>query len=350
MLRRGSVPTLLVTAPASLRYLAGVGDVRWLLLAPKEAAFMPARLSETAVRSALKGVARVLVPETGWGALVPLLKRAHAVRLGIEGEAMSAEEFARLKAAMGTVALVVPAGRPVERLRTVKTRRELGALRKAADITRQVDGWLPFIIVPGASERDTAARIDCTMRLAGADAPAFDTIVLAGPATAMPHGVPSGRRIRSGDLVLVDFGARVDGYHSDCTRTFACLKASERQRRAYGAVRRAYEAGRRAVRPGRPGGDPFRAACRALGRMDKRFIHGLGHGVGLEIHEAPNLVRDGRDMLAAGQVLTVEPGVYFPGWGGIRLEDTFLVTRRGAASLTGKPSQELPVIGLAGKS
>jgi Xaa-Pro aminopeptidase len=195
------------------------------------------------------------------------------------------------------------------------------------------------------TEAEGAAALDVRMRMLGAEGTAFETILLFGARSAFPHGVPGTRRLRRGDFVLVDFGARVDGYMSDVTRTWCWRQATARQRRVYRDVYRAYLAGRAAVRAGAPAVLPDAAARTSLGRLAMRFIHGLGHGVGLEIHEAPRLGRGERATLRAGMVVTVEPGVYLGGWGGIRLEDTVIVGRAGCESVTGAPAPDLPVIG-----
>lgn len=337
---------LLVTALPSLRWLSGLADLRWILVARRGSSAMPARLAVQAAREALAGSLRIIPPAPGWNPLREELRRTGCRRLGFEDLSMSVAAHSGLTRALSSDVLAVPAGGLVEGLRSVKSAGERNILLKACGITARVASWIPRIISPGMTERELSARVDSMLRLLGADAPAFDTIALAGGKTAMPHGVAGDRKIRKGDLVLVDFGARLGGYHADCTRTFSAGSPTKMQVESYRQVYRAYLAARNQVRPGVPAGRPWEAAMKALGRRGKYFIHGLGHGVGLEIHEAPSLSSGSRDILRKGQFVTVEPGIYIPGWGGIRLEDTVIIGSNGARPATGLLPRELPVAGM----
>jgi Xaa-Pro aminopeptidase len=250
-----------------------------------------------------------------------------------------------LRRRLGTTALPVSTTGLVEGVRETKTAGELAVMERAAAITGEMAVRLPRMLRPGMTEREAAVMLDCAMRRMGADGPGFETIMLFGPKTALPHGRPGDVRLNPGSLVLADFGAKVDGYQSDCTRVFVCGRPTARQSATYLRVLKAYRRGRRMVRPGVAAGTVDRAARAALGGMARRFIHGLGHGVGLEIHEGPGLFRGGKARLCRGQVVTVEPGVYWPGWGGFRIEDTVLVTASGHRSLTGEPPSRLTSTG-----
>jgi len=345
LLARRGLDAVLATAPASIRWLSGMSDLRWMLVTRNGAVAMPSGLAVQAARTALSGPVKVLRPGQGWGPLADEMERAGFHRMGFEDSTMSVEVHARLRQATGSAILPVPAGRFFEHLREQKAPDERKSIRRASEITAQVASWLPMLISPGMTEKELAARVDSLMRLSGADAPAFETIALSGARTSMPHGVPGKRKIMAGDLVLVDFGAKVDGYHSDCTRTFSAGLPDFRQKEAYRRVYRAYIAARNRVSPGIRGDVPWRAAHKSLGGWGKYFIHGLGHGVGLEIHEAPSMSKGSSDFIRAGQFVTVEPGIYIPGWGGIRLEDTVVVSSRGAIPVTGLLSAHLPVAG-----
>ena len=344
-LSKSPFDAVLTTTPSSLRWISGMTDLRWVLVTRKSALAMPSRLAVQAARSALSGAMQVCRPQPGWQIVLDEMKKRRYCRIGFEDNSMSVSMHAGINKVLSESVLSVPAGMFFEKLRDKKYPEECRAILKASEITAQVADWLPQIITIGMTEMQLAARVDSLLRLAGADSPAFDTIALSGEKTAMPHGVAGTRKIRKGDLVLVDFGAKVRGYHSDCTRTFSAGSPTNAQKQAYRLVYRAYLSARSNVKPGTLADVPWKAAQRALGWQAKYFIHGLGHGVGLEIHEMPSLSSGSRDILVVGQFVTVEPGIYIPGWGGIRLEDTVSITSKGACPVTGILSSELPVIG-----
>jgi len=227
----------------------------------------------------------------------------------------------------------------VEDLRTEKFPDEIAAIRRAVRISERVWHEVLPLLRAGVRERDIAAEITYRHRLQGADGDAFPPIVLFGKRTSLIHGQPSAARLRSGQPVLMDFGCRVDGYVSDLTRTIFLGKASRRMREIYAAVREAQTIGREALHPGIPAVEVDRVvrdhivAC----GFGPYFEHGLGHGIGLEVHERPALSWRNTDPLEEGAVVTVEPGVYIPGVGGVRIEDDMLVTADGAASLSRLP-------------
>jgi Xaa-Pro aminopeptidase len=334
---------LLAMSPIAIGYLSGARDAAWALVTATQAVLMPSALGYEAARRGVKPPWMVLSP--GAGRLKPLLARLGIRRVGFEADAVTHAGVARLGLQLKDAAVLVPLSGLVEDCREVKDDKELAVIRRAGAIAAAAGAQMPWILREGMTEAEGAAALDIRMRELGADGPAFETILLFGWRSALPHGVPGPRRLAAGDLILLDFGARVDGYASDCTRTWCWRRATARQRRTYRAVARAYRAGRSAVRAGVPAGKVDAAARGTLGALRSRFIHGVGHGVGLEIHERPRLARGEKTRLRPGMVVTVEPGVYFGRWGGIRLEDTVIVTPRGASSVTGAPAADLPVIG-----
>jgi len=239
------------------------------------------------------------------------------------------------KAAGGNVKWVAVDG-IVENLRAVKDAEEVDRIREAARLGSQVMEEAIRLIRPGVTELDIAAEIGYRMRLKGASGESFEAIVAAGPRTALPHARPTARRIGKNELVLLDLGAILRRYCSDLTRTVHVGKASARVRQWYHAVLEAQTAARDALRSGVTCGAIDAAARNVLARkgLGRYFVHSTGHGIGLEIHEDPRIARDQKTLLETGNVVTLEPGVYVEGVGGIRIEDDVLVTPRGAEILT----------------
>ncbi len=229
-------------------------------------------------------------------------------------------------------------------LRAIKDQVEIAAMRTAIEVTEQALHQLIAQPLAGLSERQVATRLEQEMRAAGADGPAF-IMVVGGPNTADPHAEPSARPLKRGDLVTIDCGVTKDGYHSDITRTFVIGEPDLQQTAIYESVQRANEAGRRACGPGVPAQLVDRAA-RAVIReagYGEQFIHRTGHGLGLEVHEPPYIVEGSEQPLQVGMVFTIEPGIYVPGVGGVRIEDNVVVTADGSECLTSFPRELLVV-------
>jgi Xaa-Pro aminopeptidase len=229
---------------------------------------------------------------------------------------------------------LVPTTGVVRRLRAVKEPEELDAIRRAARILMDAFDRLAGEDLVGRTEAEVAWWMERTIREEGADAVAFETIVASGPNASVPHHHPGARPIETGETVIVDAGARVDGYCSDCTRTFATGPLSEALQRAYAVCRAAQEDALDAVRSGEAARDLDAIARRTIEGSDLAVLHGLGHGVGREVHEAPRLADTSDDTVQAGNVVTIEPGVYLAGRGGVRIEDLVVVTDDGAEVLT----------------
>jgi Xaa-Pro aminopeptidase len=229
----------------------------------------------------------------------------------------------------------------VESLRIVKEPEELDAIRRATEVTNRTYELFAREQFSGRTEKELAWRMEQLFHDAGADGLAFPVDIAAGPTAASPHAVPGDRIVGEGDLVLVDAGAVVDGYCSDCTRTFAVGDISGSLRETYELVRRAQQAGLDAVRAGVSGRDADAAARAVIADAGhgESFGHGLGHGLGLLVHEAPALRPEAEEVLAAGNVVTVEPGIYLSGVAGIRIEDLVVVTDDGCEVLTSFPKE-----------
>jgi Xaa-Pro aminopeptidase len=327
---------LLVSSPLNLLYLTGFASTNAALLVERERVrlFTDFRYLEAA--QGLEGIDVVQTRRNMYGHLAELLPQ----RLAFEAEHVT---YDRYEALADGRELVATRG-IVEALREVKDEGELAAIRRAADLTNDVFAGLaeqPFV---GRTERELAKWIEIRFLQLGADAFAFANVA-AGENGARPHGKPGERTIREGTTVVVDIGCTVDGYNSDCTRTFATGDLPDDVARAYDVCLQAQFAGLDATRAGRTGSDVDRAArdvIEAAG-LGKAFGHGLGHGVGLEVHEGPYLNEESTGTIAAGNVLTVEPGIYLTGRAGVRIEDLVVVTQDGLDVLTTFPKELVTV-------
>ncbi|WP_110887409.1 M24 family metallopeptidase [Deinococcus yavapaiensis] len=259
--------------------------------------------------------------------------------VGVEAAHLTVHEFETLKAAWNAD-LVATTGL-IESVRLSKTNEEIQAIREAQRVADEAYAEVRPTITAGRKERDVALDLEIAMRRRGAAGPAFDIIVASGARSAMPHGVASDKIIEDGDLVTIDMGAVVNGYHSDMTRTIAVGSVSDELRRMYDAVLEAEEACVAAVKPGIRCADLDQIARDLLAKHDLAplFAHSLGHGVGLAIHEGPSLSSASEDVLAPGMIITIEPGVYRPGVGGVRIEDLLLVTEDGFDVLSKAPKE-----------
>jgi Xaa-Pro dipeptidase len=227
----------------------------------------------------------------------------------------------------------------VRELRKVKDKQEIELMRKAAELTSLGMKVASQTLAPGMKELEVAAEIEYSMRKQGSDGTCFETSVASGASSAYPHGGCTERRIREGDLVVIDLGAKYRFYCSDITRTFVAGKPSQKQERLYQIVQNAHEKAFDAIKPGVKASEVDtvgRKIIEAAG-YGEHFVHSLGHGVGLEVHEPPTLSPNSRDVLTVGNVVTDEPGIYLVGYGGIRIEDTVLINQRGAEKLTDAP-------------
>jgi len=231
----------------------------------------------------------------------------------------------------------------IEALRTIKSPEEVDAIRVSVNLNSKAYERALKLVKPGVKELDLAAEIEYQMKRLGAEGPAFETIVAAGPRSALPHARPTTQAVAANQLLLIDMGACLNGYMSDMTRVVHVGAPGRAARRLYGAVREAQQAGLDHVRAGVKASRVDEAARKALGRykLEDAFQHSTGHGLGLEIHESPRIGRKVTAPLEAGMVITVEPGAYLEGFGGVRIEDTVLVTENGCEVLTPTPKELL---------
>jgi len=320
---------LLVTNPINVLYLVGFksSNAALLVAADDVHLFTDFRYAEAA-----RAVEGVRFEETKRALLEDLAERLSGP-VGFEADAVSYSGYETLRAGS---AEPVPRRGKVEALRAVKDERELAALKEACEIADRVFERLAEERFVGRTERDVAWTIEQLFHEEGAETVAFDTIVASGPNSARPHGRATDRKIRRRETVIVDTGCTIGGYTSDCTRTFATGPLDEDVRDAYVVVAAAQQAGLDAIAPGVAGFDADAAARFVVedSPFAGLFGHGLGHGLGLEVHEAPRLSTESTDTLTPGNVVTVEPGLYLEGRAGIRIEDDVVVTDDGIDNYT----------------
>ncbi|MEX2178074.1 MAG: aminopeptidase P family protein [Gemmatimonadaceae bacterium] len=339
---------LLVTGAANVRYLSGFsGSSAMLLVTPRETLLITDFRYQTQAADEIGDLARIVIePQSLWNGLWQHLgQRAHLAVVGFESAHLVHRDFQRLLEA-GSRCQWRPTMDLVEALRERKDVGELALIGEAVAAAERALRLALEQTRAGMSELEVAGVLESALRQSGSDGFPFPSIVASGPNAALPHAHPTSRELRAGDFLLLDFGARVGGYCSDITRTFVVGRASEEQREFYGVVRAANERAIAAVRPGMSGRD---ADGVARGYIEDRgfgdlFGHSLGHGIGLEVHEAPRLARTAEGPLVQGAVVTVEPGLYRPGWGGVRIEDDVHLGADGAEVLT-RFTRELIEIG-----
>ena len=340
-LRRRHIDGLLVSQPDNRRYLSGytapdhgIQESSGLLLIPAKG--RPYLLTDARFTLQAEAEAQLFLVELYSRGLLPLLERL-INRLGLQSLAFESDyllhsTFQRLAGMANKRGLtLVPQLGLIEAMREVKSADELELLRASTRLNETVFQSVYATIEPGMTEREIALALELTMREMGAEGPSFPTIVAFGTNAARPHAVPTDRELQAGDLVLIDMGLIHRGYCSDMTRTFVAGRPDRTYIDRHRVVRAAMQAGIGAIRAGVTGAEVDRAARQVIADAGygDHFGHSLGHGVGLAVHEAPRLSRTNRKKLRAGMVVTVEPGIYLPEWGGIRLENMVVVGEHG---------------------
>lgn len=278
-----------------------------------------------------------------WQAAASLAKAAGAKVVGFDGDNYSFTDYTLLQSILEGVCL---RSLDFSDIRMIKDKRELDMLLRAASIADDAFVRLLEDIRPGRSERSLAGRLEYYMRMLGSEKTSFDTIVASGYRSALPHGMASDKVLEVGDFVTFDFGAVYKGYHSDITRTVVLGMATPWHKEIYTVVEEAQLKGLKAAKVGMTGKELdaiVRDSITACGYGDN-FVHGLGHGVGLEIHEMPNINKRGETVLKTGMIFTIEPGIYIPGKGGVRIEDTVILTEEGAKALNGVKKQLIEIV------
>jgi Xaa-Pro aminopeptidase len=337
------VPAVLITNEYNRRYLSGftgsagmlllfadvaylLTDFRYMEQAPQQAPFM------TVVEHRPQALETVR----------ELLHKHGADKLGFEAQTMTFGQYLQATKIVDNVEWR-PLANLVEQLRIVKDESEIAVVRRAAALADRAYAHIVERLRPGMSEREVALELEFFMRANGATSSSFEIIVASGERSALPHGVASGRVLRNGEFVKLDFGAYLDGYCSDLTRTVMLGQPTAQHRELYDLVARAQMNALHGIRPGMTGQEADALARSVIDDADygARFGHGTGHGFGMQIHEEPRLNKSAQTVLEAGMLVTVEPGVYLPGFGGVRIEDDILITADGIEVLTASPKSLL---------
>ena len=328
---------VLIHNPSNMRYLSGYTGEGLLVVAPAVCAIVTDfRYIEQAAKEAPDyTVHQTSSPTTHNIVALELLNKAGAACVAIEEDAITYAQYKALSAAMPGIAFTALDGVP-EALRRVKDAQEIAALERANGITAQAFDYICGFIRPGVTEKQIAMELERWVQENGADSPAFPIIVASGPNGSLCHATPGPRPVQAGDLITVDFGACVNGYRADMTRTMALGPISAEQRHIYDTVLEAQKRALAMIKPGVRCKDVDAAARDYIdgAGYEGRFGHGLGHATGLDIHEEPRFNTTSTGVLEEGMTMTVEPGVYLPGVGGARIEDSVLVTRDGCKILT----------------
>jgi Xaa-Pro aminopeptidase len=347
LLNELGVDAILISHPANRHYVSGFPDEDHapdetsgvLLISGKEAKLFVSPTNLPWATASASPSVEVVGWERPWQtSLGKYLQEQGYRRIAFEDRALIVADYTGIKDATAGVELV-PAGAAVHRLREVKDAEEIARIRRAAEITDQALQRVLSQLKPGTTERELVWMLESTMRDLGADGPAFSIGVGAGPHGARPHHSATDRAIEEGEPIVIDMGAKVDGYCADLTRTVVLGEPTPLFRERYNLVLSAQQAALDGIRPGISGKEADAAARDVIvaAGAGEAFFHGLGHGVGLLIHEAPSMGQASEDVLQPGQIVTVEPGVYFDGWGGIRIEDLAVVTESGIEILSNSP-------------
>jgi Xaa-Pro aminopeptidase len=344
LLQQHELEALFVTGAVNRRYMSGfTGSSGYLLITLQDAIlFTDFRYREQAPQQAKdyrviehQADAALTIAET--------LKELGVTRLGFEQHHVSFAEYQSYQSKLGVE--LVPADKLIEQLRMVKDEQEVQLIEAACELVDRTYEHMLGFIKPGMTERDVALELEFFMRASGADSPSFTTIVASGYRSSLPHGAASDKVLEKGDFVTMDFGAYMNGYCSDITRTIILGEPTDRHREIYDIVLEAQLLALDKIKPGMTGQEADAIArdfitSRGYGDL---FGHGLGHGLGMEVHEEPRLSKTGKFVLEPGMIVTVEPGIYIPGFGGVRIEDDVVVTETGVRRLT-KSSKQLEVL------
>jgi len=345
-LQEKELDAVLVLGSANRRYLSGFTGSAGTLVISQDAAVLITDFRYTEQAAVQAPEFQVRQYEDYLSTVKEVLEQHGCRRVGFESDIVTYDQYTKWREKLDEIEWV-PVPGLVEELRMIKSEEEIACIEQAAAIGDEAWAELLPRMRPGVTERELALELEFLLRRKGAEALAFDIILAGGPNGALPHAVPSHRPLQEGDLVVMDFGAKVNGYCSDMTRTVVIGKACQRTRTLYNIVLDAQLAAVAALKAGKTGKEVDAVARRIIADAGygENFGHGLGHSVGLAIHEDPRLAPKGETVLQPGMVVTVEPGIYIPGFGGVRIEDLAVVTEDGCRILT-RSTKEMLELGV----
>ena len=345
-LKEENLDAFLVTTTSNVRYLSGYsGSNGIIVITPQASVFLTDFRYKDQSKKQVKGSKIILGSRDLLDDLSNIKEiKGKRIKLGFEETNLSYNNYLRLKSILPD-ALLVPTQNVVESILIQKDKREIEKIKKATVITDQVFSQILGLIQPGITEIDVAAEIEDMIKKLGAEEVAFGTIVASGKRSALPHGRASQKKIKPNEPVTLDYGAVVDGYVSDMTRTFVVGKASKKFKRVYQTVLNSQKKAIRAAKPKMKCSQLDKVARDVIKRagFGKYFGHGLGHGIGLLVHDFPTVNSKSQQVLLPGMVITIEPGIYIPNWGGVRIEDDVLITRTGCQVLTRSPKHLIEI-------
>lgn len=336
-INRENLDLLLVTTPTNVRYLCGyTGSNGILLVSENESIFLTDFRYKEQVKKEVKG-SKIKIAQRELFSTLPeinLLKEKR-VKAGFEAKNLSFKLYEKLKALFPEV-LWVPTEDLVESFLATKDEEEIKRIKKAADISAKVYQEVLPLFKPGTKELEISAEIEYRIRMNGGTGSAFEPIVASGIRSAMPHARASSKRLKKGEFITLDFGASYEGYVCDITRTVVLGRATARQKKIYNLVLKAQTKAIENTRSEMKGFELDKIAREVIKKagFQNYFGHGLGHGIGLLVHEGPGINTKSQEVLKPGMVITIEPGIYIPGWGGVRTEDDVLISRNGCRVLT----------------
>ncbi len=343
-LKKQEIDGLLVSSKSNVTYLSNfTGDSSLLLVTPTRTVLLTdGRYTEQAAGECHADIQifKWLKNERyGIGTYRHITKELSVKRLGIEGHMMTYSTFRMLEEGLKNIE-IVSMENMVERQRQIKDQEEIGCIRTACSISVEaLKKTIPFIKA-GISEMELTARLEYNLKTSGAHNLSFDTIVLSGTRTSLLHGKPGNKKLENGDFVLFDYGALYKGYHADVSRTFILGKADEKQQELYAIIQKAQLSAILSIKPGISGRKADKIVRNNIPEKYIAYYYpGMGHGLGLDIHEEPFLGEMYDSLLEKDMVLTVEPGIYIPDWGGLRIEDTVLITQNGSEVLSDFPKE-----------
>jgi len=339
---RREMQALLLLSPEGRFFATGFPSSAGAVLITREKGWLltDSRYIEAAGKKAVGCKVELVTHERSYAeVLSSLLRQEQITTLGFEEEVLTVSQFVFYRKRLP--AELIGAQEITDRLRAVKQAEEIAAIRRSQEITERAWQDLLRELRPGMTEREAAARLTYALLHHGAEEMAFDPIVVSGPNSSLPHGVPTERVLEYGDFLTADFGARNDGYCADMTRTVAVGTVTDEMSKVYDTVLQAQKAGIAAARAGVPGRDVDRAGRSVIERAGygAYFGHGFGHGLGIQVHEGPGASASEGRPLPAGQVISAEPGIYLPGRFGVRIEDLLLITENGNENLTSAPKE-----------